>query len=94
MDTMTISEGAETSSISINVENKLVAFERTKVRRYTAEDQKIDYPLKLANGNDNPNYDAGFEFVTSIVEKEIIWGRPSPASNGSGTREGGNTQRY
>lgn len=94
MDTMTISEGAETSTISVNVENKLVAFERTKVRRYTAEDQKIDYPLKLANGNNNPNYDAGFEFVTSIVQKEIIWGRPTGSaggsSGGSGTGNGQN----
>ena len=90
MDTMTISEGAETSSISINVENKLVAFERSRVRRYTAEDQKIDYPEKLPNGSDNPNYDAGFEFVTSIVEKEIIWGRPTGSSQGGSSGSSGN----
>lgn len=77
MDTMTISEGAETSSISINVENKLVAFERSRVRRYTAEDQKIDHPN-----------DKGFEFVTSIVEKEIIWGRPTGGSGGSSGSSG------
>lgn len=81
MDTMTINEAGEYSSITIAVENKLIAFERSKVRRYTAEDQKIDYPLKLANGDPNPNYDAGFEFVTAIVEKEIFWGRPTPTSN-------------
>jgi len=79
MDTMTISEGAETSSISINVENKLVAFERSRVRRYTAEDQKIDYPN-----------DKGFEFVTSIVEKEIIWGRPTGSSQGGSSGSSGN----
>tara|TARA_R110000823_G_scaffold164574_2_gene296871 strand:- start:13 stop:654 length:642 start_codon:yes stop_codon:yes gene_type:complete len=69
MDVMAISEGAETSTISIAVENKLIAFERSKVRRYTAEDQKIDHPL-----------DKGFEFVTAIQEKEVVWGRPSPVS--------------
>jgi len=90
MDTMTISEGAETASISINVENKLVAFERSRVRRYTAEDQKIDYPEKLPDGSDNPNYDAGFEFVTSIVEKEIIWGRPTGSSQGGSSGSSGN----
>ena len=79
MDTMTISEGAETSSISINVENKLVAFERSRVRRYTAEDQKIDHPN-----------DKGFEFVTSIVEKEIIWGRPTGSSQGGSSGSSGN----
>ena len=69
MDTMTIAEAGTYSSITIAVENKLVAFERAKVRRYTAEDQKIEYPA-----------DKGFEFVTSIVQKEIFWGRPSPSS--------------
>ena len=69
MDTMTIAEAGAYSSITIAVENKLVAFERAKIRRYTAEDQKIEYPA-----------DKGFEFVTSIVQKEIFWGRPSPAS--------------
>jgi len=76
MDTMTIAEAGTYSTISIAVENKLVAFERSKVRRYTAEDQKIDHPT-----------DKGFEFVTSIVQKEIFWGRPSPPSgDGDGTK--------
>ena len=70
MDTMTITEAGEYSSITIAVENKLIAFERSKVRRYTAEDQKINHPT-----------DKGFEFVTAIVEKEIFWGRPTPTSN-------------
>lgn len=82
MDTMTIAESGETSTISIACENKLIAFERAKVRRYTAEDQKIDHPT-----------DKGFEFVTAIVEKEIIWGRASPSSyaggGGNGGRRGG-----
>jgi len=71
MDTMTISENGAYSTISISVENKLIAFERSKVRRYTAEDQKIDHPT-----------DKGFEFVTAIVQKDIIWGRPTGASGG------------
>ena len=58
MDTMTIAESGEYSTISISAENKLIALERSKVRRYTAEDQKIDHPT-----------DKGFEFVTAIVEK-------------------------
>jgi hypothetical protein len=63
MDTMTISEAGEYSTITISVENKLVAFERSRVRRYTAEDQKIEHPT-----------DKGFEYVTAIVEKEIHMG--------------------
>jgi len=64
MDVMTIEEGAEDVSINITVENRLIDFERTKIRRYTDQDQKIDYPN-----------DKGFEFVAAIQEKEIVWGR-------------------
>ena len=68
MDIMTISDSGDTSTITVTVENKLIAFQRTAVRRYTAEDQKIEHPT-----------DKGFEFVAKIQEKEIVWGRPSPA---------------
>lgn len=64
MDTMTIQDGAETATIRVTVENRLVEFERSRQRRYTAEDQKIDYPT-----------DKGLEFVAEIAEKEIVWGR-------------------
>jgi hypothetical protein len=70
MDVMTISDSGDSSTISISVENKLIAFERSSVRRYTNEDQKIDHPS-----------DKGFEFVTKIQEKEIIWGRPTSSSS-------------
>jgi len=79
MDTMTIAENGEYSTISIAAENKLVAFEKTKVRRYTAEDQKIDHPT-----------DKGFEFVTAIVEKQIMWGRPTGSSQNGSTGSSGN----
>ena len=75
MDIMTIADSGDTSTITVTVENKLIAFQRTAVRRYTAEDQKIEHPT-----------DKGFEFVAKIQEKEIVWGRPSPTSMGqSGT---------
>ena len=79
MDVMTISDSGETSTISISAENKLIAFDRASVRRFTAEDQKIDYPL-----------DKGFEFVSQIAQQEIIWGRPTPSSqNRSGSYSAG-----
>lgn len=64
MDVMTIAEGGDTSTIEITVENRLIDFERTRERRYTAEDQKIDYPN-----------DKGFDFVASIQNVQITWGR-------------------
>lgn len=79
MDTMVINDSAETATIQVNVENRLIEFERTRVRRYTAEDQKIDYPT-----------DKGLEFVAEMSEKEIIWGRSTPVAGGyGGGGEGG-----
>ena len=77
MDVMTISDSGDTSAITVTAENKLIAFQKTAVRRYTAEDQKIDHPS-----------DKGFEFVTAIQQLQIFWGRPSPTSQGTGAGDG------
>jgi len=71
MDTMILNDGGETATIQVTVENRLIEFERTRVRRYTAEDQKIDYPN-----------DKGLEFVAEMAEKEIVWGRSQVTSGG------------
>ena len=71
MDTMVINDGGETATIQVTVENRLIEFERTRVRRYTAEDQKIDYPT-----------DKGLEFVAEMAEKEIIWEPSDSSPNG------------
>lgn len=79
MDVMSIQDGAETATISVSVENRLIEFQRNRIRRYTAEDQKIDYPT-----------DKGLEFVAEIAEKEIVWGRASVGGSGSnGVRNDG-----
>jgi len=78
MDTMVIQDGAETATISVSVENRLIEFQRSRVRRYTAEDQKIDYPD-----------DKGLEFVAEISEKEIVWGSESVGSGAGGGGPGG-----
>lgn len=63
-DVPSITEGAETATISITAENRLIDLERPRTRRYTKEDQKLDYPGDL-----------GFDFVPSLQDKELIWGR-------------------
>jgi hypothetical protein len=78
MDTMVINDSAATAAIQIAVENRLIEFERTRIRRYTAEDQKIDYPN-----------DKGLEFVAEMAEKEIVWGRSQVSSGGGGGGRGG-----
>jgi hypothetical protein len=78
MDTMTINESGETATITVAVENRLIEFEKTRVRRYTDNDQRIDYP------NDD-----GLEYVSQIQEKEIVWGNKdaNPMSYDGGTRD-------
>ena len=64
MDQMTIAEGPETSTIALSVESRLIDLERIRTRRYTSEDQKRRFPGDL-----------GLDFVNSIQDKELFWGR-------------------
>lgn len=64
MDEMNINEGAETSTIELKVENKLIDLERARVRRFTSGYQKSVYPN-----------DKGLDFVESLQDKNVVWGR-------------------
>lgn len=75
MDVMNISEGGESSSIAVTIENRLIAFDRTNIRRYTDQDQKIDYTS-----------DYGLEHVTAIQEMEVRWGKPGYSGQGANTQ--------
>jgi len=66
MDEMNISESAETSSIELKVENKLIDLERARTRRYTSSYQESVYPGDL-----------GFRFVEDLQDKKVVWGRAS-----------------
>ncbi len=63
LDQPKVRDGAETSDISIVYESRLIALRRPKKRRFTHEDQKIDYPD-----------DKGFEFVPAVQEWNGKWG--------------------
>ena len=64
MDVMMITEDGETCTISISAESRLIDLERARIRRYTSEDQKQLYPN-----------DRGFDFVASIQETQVQWGK-------------------
>lgn len=64
MDEMNISEGPETATIELKVENRLIDLERQRIRRYSSEYQKSQYPG-----------DKGFDFVEAIQGKPVLWGR-------------------
>ena len=64
LDQMNIVEEAESCTISVTAENVLIKLERPTVRRFTDQDQKSRYPS-----------DRGLEFIASLQDKEIFWGR-------------------
>ena len=64
MDTMEIDKGADTSTITINAENELIDLKKPRIRRYTDQDQQIEYAG-----------DKGFEYVAGLQDKSINWGK-------------------
>lgn len=63
IDTMSVTDGGDSSVINISVENKLITLERAIDRKYTDQDQK-----QLFAG------DKGLEFIDDIQNKAINWG--------------------
>lgn len=66
MDQMNISDSADTSTIELKVENKLIDLERARIARFTSGYQKSVYPN-----------DKGLDFVEDLQDKKITWGRKS-----------------
>ena len=64
MDQMNIEEGADNSTITLTVENKLIDLEKPRTARFTSTYQKTLFPN-----------DRGLEFVEDLQTKEIVWGR-------------------
>lgn len=67
LDQMNIEESVDSASISVTAENVLVKLERPVIRRLTNEDQKSRFPS-----------DRGLEFVASLQDREIFWGKAAP----------------
>ncbi|WP_454757002.1 hypothetical protein [Cupriavidus campinensis] len=63
MDTMDVEVGS-TATITVTAESRMVSWDKARVRRYNNEDQQSKYPT-----------DRGFEYVSQMVEKELLWGR-------------------
>jgi len=64
LDVPAIEDGPDTATISISYESELIDLERARERRYTPEDQSIDYPGDL-----------GFAYVAALQDAQITWGR-------------------
>lgn len=64
MDQMNIDEGADSTTMTLTVENKLVDLERVRVARFTSAYQKSIY-----------SGDKGLDFVEDLQDKNIVWGK-------------------
>lgn len=69
MDQMNIIEASDTCTISVSAENALIKLDRPVIRRLTNTDQQSRYPN-----------DKGLEYVASLQDKEIYWGRKGDAT--------------
>jgi hypothetical protein len=67
MDVPTLRDDAETCTVTVTYEGRLIDLGRAREWRYTHESQQ-----QLAPG------DRGFEYVAGLQDKEILWGAPSP----------------
>lgn len=62
-DIAVIDRNGEQAAITINYESRLIDLFRARERRYTTEDQHIDYAA-----------DQGFEFVPFLQDMQLTWG--------------------
>lgn len=65
IDVCPIEDDGTTATITVQLEKELID-RRARGRRYTHEDQIIDYPT-----------DRGFEYVAGLVNKPLNWGGPN-----------------
>jgi len=63
MDLMTVEDNGSSCEITIGAEGRMIDLERSRARRYTSEDQKIDYPDDL-----------GLDFIAGLQDKQVVWG--------------------
>lgn len=62
MDTIDFSDNGESANIRISVENILIIGQRTKIERYTTEDQKKRFPD-----------DKSMDLINNLMDKELVW---------------------
>ena len=64
LDVPEIKDDADTCTITISYESRLIDLTVARTWRYTHESQQVLFPGDL-----------GFEYVTAIQDREITWGR-------------------
>lgn len=83
LDTISITDDGETSTVTIKAENRLLDLERPRLQYYTDESQKYLYP-GIVIDTSHPYYalagvtvlppDESLEGIAGIQEKQVKWG--------------------
>lgn len=73
MDNVEVDEGPETSVLRVLAESRLVDLQRSKERRFTHEDQQLDF-----SGDD------GLKFMPTANSKPFVWGGETVTAVGGG----------
>ena len=63
MDVVSINENQEVHTIGVQLESRLISMQRAKTRRFTKEDQQIDFPD-----------DKGLNNLAKLQDNKIQWG--------------------
>lgn len=69
-DVAVIDDDGDKCTIAASYESRLVELLKPRDRRYTHEDQRLDYLS-----------DKGFQFVPSLQDRVLIWGGPGASSS-------------
>lgn len=80
MDLLEIDDGADTAVIRVNAESRMIDLRRNNERRYTHEDQQIDFPGDL-----------GLQFMPTAQSTPFVWGAQKVAAY-AGAGGGGSSQ--
>jgi hypothetical protein len=82
MDVPTIDEGAETATITLTAENRLVDLQRPRQRNFTHQDQITEFPS-----------DTGFTFVPLLQQLNLVWGKGNniPVTSSGGVFNNGSS---
>jgi hypothetical protein len=65
-DVMSINDTGDTATLSMTAESVLIGLEKQSERRFTTQDQQIDFAS-----------DTGFDGVPGLQVREVVWGKSS-----------------
>lgn len=63
MDVISFSDNGDAADFAIKCESNAIDIRKAKERRFTPEDQKIDYPS-----------DKGLDYIPKIQDIDVVWG--------------------